>query len=122
LVTSKDDKASKLEQFKKNGGLLIGCGMAEGIDLPGDLCRLLIIPRLLYPNRGDQAVKKELMMPDGELFYGLDTFLTTVQQLGRGVRGKDDWCESLIMDPTWPRLAKQHGIHVHKEFMAGLIF
>ncbi len=112
VVTSKDDKAAKLAEFKAKGGILIGSGMAEGVDLPGDLCRLIIIPRLLYPNRGEQAVKKDLALPDGELFYGLDTLLTTVQMLGRGVRGKDDWCESYILDPTWYRL-----VHLHKRWL-----
>ena len=106
LTHSKDDKEETIEAFKKKGGILLGSGMAEGVDLPGDKCRLLVIPRLLYPNKGDSAVQKRLNMEGGQLWYQLETMMTTIQQLGRGVRGVDDWCVSYVFDPTFPKLVQ----------------
>lgn len=104
ITHTKETKDMALERFKKSGGVLLGSGMAEGIDLPGDLCRLIIIPKLLYPNLGDDAVKKRLAMPDGQSWYNLQTGVTTIQQIYRGVRGKNDACNIVVLDSTFPRL------------------
>lgn len=106
ITHTKEDKIEKVEEFKQRGGIMLGCGMAEGVDLPGDYCRLLIIPKLLYPNKGDQAVAKRLALPNGNEWYSIETAMTTVQQLGRGVRGQHDACTSYILDYTFPFLMK----------------
>ncbi len=122
LFNVKEDKAEVLERFKARGGILLGAGMAEGIDLPGDLCRLVIVPRLLYANRGDQAVQKQLAFPDGQFWYGLSTLLMTVQQIGRGVRGAEDACNTIIMDPTWPGMINEHGKALTKGFTDSIVW
>lgn len=98
ITHDKDNKMSQLEVFKKKGGLILASGMAEGVDLPGDLCRLIIIPCLLWPNKGDEAVAKRLALPNGQFWYVLETVMTLVQQVGRGVRGPEDACKTYILD------------------------
>jgi Rad3-related DNA helicase len=98
ITHTKEDKIFKLELFKKRGGILLASGMAEGVDLPGDFCRLIIVPCLLWPNKGDQAVKKRLALPNGQFWYTLETIMTLVQQVGRGVRGENDACKTVIFD------------------------
>ncbi len=98
IVHNNKDKEYKLDVFKKKGGLLLASGMAEGVDLPGDLCRLIIVPCLLWPNKGDQAVQKRLALPNGQFWYVLETVMTFVQQIGRGVRGPDDACKTYVLD------------------------
>jgi Rad3-related DNA helicase len=122
IVNTKEDKQAKIEEFKAKGGLFLASGMAEGVDLPGNLCRLLIIPRIIFPNLADQGVQKLLAMPDGQMWYSLNALLQVVQQLGRGVRGADDSCESIIMDPKWPRLIHDHGHHMTEGFLAGNVW
>lgn len=104
MTHTKETKLEAVEEFKQKGGILLACGMAEGVDLPDDFCRLIIIPKLIYPNRGDQAVAKRLALSNGQEWYSVETAMTTVQQLGRGVRGPTDACTSYILDYTFPRL------------------
>jgi len=98
ITHTKEDKIFKLELFKKRGGILLASGMAEGVDLPDDYCRLILIPCLLWPNKGDQAVKKRLALPNGQFWYTLETIMTLVQQVGRGVRGETDSCMTIVFD------------------------
>lgn len=120
ITHTKDTKESALRRFKKNGGILLASGMAEGVDLPGDQCRLAIIPKLLYPNLGDDAVKKRMKMPDGQTWYSMQTLVTTIQQIYRGVRGKDDWCVIVILDPTFKRLVTKMKKHLPQDFLESI--
>ena len=98
ITHTNKDKEVKLDQFKKKGGLILASGMAEGVDLPNDLCRMVIVPCLLWPNKGDQAVQKRLALPNGQFWYVLETVMTFVQQIGRGVRGPTDACKIYVLD------------------------
>lgn len=122
LVNSKDDKGQVIEQFKRNGGLLLGSGMAEGVDFKDDICRLIIIPLLLFPNKGDQAVIKKLALPKGQFWYGLDTYCTLIQQVGRGVRGKDDACKTIVFDCMFPRLAADYVDVIPEDFRNSIVW
>jgi Rad3-related DNA helicase len=100
LIThTSEDKEYKLETFKKRGGVFLASGCAEGIDLPGDLCRVNIIPSLLK----DPAVKKRMAMEGGRSWYELEALKTLVQQAGRSTRGVSDRSVIYICDPQFPR-------------------
>lgn len=122
ITHTKDDKTAALERFKRDGGILVAAGMAEGIDLPGDLCRLIIIPRILFPNRGDLAVIKRLALPRGEEWYQVNTVMTTVQQIGRGVRGKDDKCVTRVYDPMFKKLVRETEKYLTKGFKESILW
>lgn len=94
----KEDKAEALERFKKEGGLLIASGMAEGVSLDYDLCRQQIIIQLSYPNLSDLYVKKRRALADGEAWYLGETYKIWAQQIGRSTRAVDDWSRIFILD------------------------
>lgn len=103
LTNTAENKDEILDQFKREGGILLAGGMAEGIDLPGDLCRLNIIPKLAYPDLKDPVVQKRKALEDGDDWYNLQTLMKLVQQTGRSTRGTDDYSKTYILDPgfTW---------------------
>ena len=81
---------------KSNNTILIGPSLSEGIDLPGDLCRFIIILKVPYASLKDKLVKAKM-----ELFpswYKADASNTIIQGIGRGNRSKDDWCITYIVD------------------------
>ena len=81
---------------KSNDTILIGPSLSEGIDLPGDLCRFIIILKVPYASLKDKLVKAKM-----ELFpswYKADASNTIIQGIGRGNRSKDDWCVTYIVD------------------------
>lgn len=108
LVNTNTNKYATEQEFRKRGGLWIASGCAEGIDLADSACRVVIIPSLLFPNKGDMHVQKRLGLPGGNQWYALKTLENTVQRLGRGLRSADDYCDSYICDPAFPRLWQQY--------------
>lgn len=120
ITHDSDSKSKALERFKLEGGIFLASGMAEGIDLPGDLCRLIIIPVLLFPNKGDQAVAKKLALPKGEDWYQITTIATTIQQIGRGVRSAEDRCNTVILDYYLKSLVKQTEKYLTEGFKASI--
>lgn len=76
--------------------ILIGPTLVEGVDLPGDDCRFIIILKVPYPVIVDKYVKKKIeLFP---LWYNSTTSNTIIQGIGRGNRYKDDWCVTYILD------------------------
>jgi len=120
ITHTKETKQHAIDKFKRQGGILLASGMAEGIDLPGDQCRLIIIPKLLFPNLGDDGVKKRKLFPDGNSWYNNQTITTTIQQIYRGVRGKNDHCRIIVLDPLFRRLVKQTEKYLSPDFVKSI--
>lgn len=106
LIHKADTKAETLAKFKRQGGLWLAGGCAEGIDLPGDEARLNLIPILPYSNLGDPVVKARMALPGGSSDYALNMLITTIQQVGRTTRGESDHSTTIIGDN---RLAENVG-------------
>lgn len=107
----KDTKSDAVDRFKKEGGILIGSGLSEGLDLKNDLCRRQIIIQLQFPNISDLFVKKRRALADGAEFYMGETFKTFAQQVGRSTRTETDWSQTIVLDSrfkntyyTWKRM------------------
>ena len=104
-ATSKQ-KDEVMEKFKKSSnGILIGPTLTEGVDLPDDLCRFIIIIKVPYPNITGNLVKKKIeLFP---LWYNSVTSNTIIQSIGRGVRNENDYCTTYILDGCFTRLYEE---------------
>jgi len=118
----KDNKNEVLDKFKTSGGTFLAAGCAEGLDLKGDLCRINIVPKLMFPNIRDKVVEKRMAKEDGELWYALTTLKTTIQQLGRSTRGEKDSSIGYILDPNFARLFVKYREHLPKYFTESVIW
>lgn len=116
IVNTAETKDACLERFKKEGGIWLASGCAEGLDLKDDLCRLNIIPKLLFPDLTDPAVKKRRGLPDGETWYDLETIKTTIQQVGRSTRHEKDHSITVVMDPNFSRLVARQKASIPQSF------
>lgn len=112
IFHTKATKTKMIDKFKEEGGILFGSGMAEGVDFPGDECSLIIIPKLYRSNITSNWVKKMLQTPFGRLWYTSTTIKNTIQRDGRGKRGINDRCTTIILDTTFRELVYNN----HKEF------
>ena len=91
------DKTDKitLHQMSSNT-ILVGPTLVEGIDLPGDDCRFIIIMKVPYPVIVDKYVKEKInLFPK---WYNSVTSNIIIQGIGRGNRYADDWCKTYIFD------------------------
>ena len=91
----------KIHEFSDNT-ILVGPTLNEGIDLPGDLCRFIIIMKVPYPSLANQLVKEKIKL--FPLWYNSTTSNEIIQGIGRGVRFDGDWCVSYILDACWWKL------------------
>lgn len=82
--------------------ILIGPTLNEGIDLPGDACRFILMLKVPYPFMGSKLVKKKAEIYDG--WYNNETLRTIIQSIGRGIRYNGDWCQTYILDGCFASL------------------
>lgn len=84
-----------------NAGLTVLVNRYDGIDLPNDACRLLVIDGLPDVRRMIDKVEEGILL-------GTDRTATQITQrveqgMGRGVRSNDDYCAVLLMGKTLTR-------------------
>jgi Rad3-related DNA helicase len=103
LYDGSRDKADKitLHQMSKNT-ILIGPTLVEGIDLPGEDCRFIIILKVPYPVIVDKYVKQKMQLFPA--WYNSTTSNTIIQGIGRGNRFKQDFCTTYILDACFLNL------------------
>lgn len=94
-----------LEQFRRTrGSVLVAPSMDRGVDLPDDLCRVVVIAKVPFPYLGDRQVSARLHAPGGQQWYNIQTVRSIVQMTGRATRHKDDWSVSYVLDRQFERV------------------
>lgn len=99
LHTSDGDKAGAvIAAFKKSSQpeVLLSPSMDMGIDLPDDECRFAIVVKLPFPSTQSKIVQARAALDPEYVPYLMCQRL--VQSVGRGVRHKHDWCETVVLD------------------------
>lgn len=106
-----NDAFQKAEAIKKlnkmQNGVIIGPSLTEGLDLKDDLCRFMILAKVPYPKLDEFNSKKMKLMPD---WYGWKTVTTIIQALGRGIRHKNDWCVTYLLDSCFSLIFQKHRV------------
>jgi len=98
---SSGEKEGILETYKHRlDGVLLAPSLDRGVDLVDDLCRVIVITKVPYPNLGDEQIRKRFFGTGkaGKSWYTTQTIRSIVQMTGRGMRHKDDWCITYILD------------------------
>lgn len=90
---------------KERGACLLGCqSLWEGVDFPGDALKLLVIPKLPFPNPMDPFVAgiTNKMKAEGKNsfkdFFIPEAYMELRQGLGRLLRSEEDSGKILILD------------------------
>lgn len=120
LVNTPETKNETFERFKRDGGIWLAAGCAEGLDLKDDLCRVNIIPHLITPNLGDPVVKKRRALEDGDTWLALETLKVAIQQAGRSTRHEKDYSRTIVMDPRFPSLISRYGKFCPQSFVEAI--
>ncbi len=99
------ERNNALERYRQTpGAVLFAPSMERGIDLPNDQCRVQIIAKVPFPSLKDRQVSSRMHMGnEGQVWYAVQTIRDIVQMCGRGVRHKDDWCVTYILDQQFAR-------------------
>jgi len=111
MTHDKNDRAIALERFKsyEQPVAFVSPSMERGIDLPGDLCRVIIVAKVPYPNLASPQVNKRLHgFSDGNLWYARRTVRSLIQMTGRATRFQGDWSLSYILDSQFGQLVARN--------------
>lgn len=102
--SSSGEKLSVVAQFKANGGILIAPSLDRGVDLPDDLCSVIVVAKVPFPNLGDRQVSARMHSAGGQTWYNVQAVRSMVQMTGRGVRHKGDKATTYILDSQFDRI------------------
>lgn len=103
------ERDAAVEAFNRTGGVLLAPSLDRGLDLPDDLCRVVIVAKVPFPALGDRQVSERLRRPAGQVWYGVQVARSLVQMTGRGVRHENDWATTFILDKQFPRWYREAG-------------
>ncbi len=92
-----------VDAFKRDGGVIVASSLERGVDLIGDLCRVVIVAKVPYPNMGDRRTAARMRLAGGRSWYATHTARSIVQMTGRGVRSHDDWATTYIFDAQFQK-------------------
>lgn len=97
------ERESAIDAYRATpGSVLIAPSLERGVDFAHDLCRVVVVAKVPYPYLGDPQVSARLNdTPNGQTWYKVETVRSLVQMTGRGVRSKDDWATSYILDKSF---------------------
>ena len=96
--------------------VLVSDNIIDGWDGADNLCRFVLMPKVPFPNLGDEHVK--LRQQKDPRSYDYNALVSIVQGVGRGVRHETDKAESWILDESWEALYKRRGEWLPQSFMA----
>ncbi len=98
-----EDKMEQFETFKESSnGVLMACGLQEGIDLPYDEARWQALLKVPWPSMAEPAVAHMLETdPD---WYAWETARQVLQASGRVCRKLDDFGITYILDSSFQKL------------------
>ncbi|CAJ1360770.1 unnamed protein product, partial [Effrenium voratum] len=113
----KNDAATTLQSFasavREDGSAVLfavsGASLSEGIDFKDDLCRLVAVIGLPYPNASDLAMLEKMRFLDacakrgqgsltGRDYYTGKCMKAVNQCVGRSIRHAKDWSAILLLD------------------------
>lgn len=100
------NRAEMLDAFKISPDplVMVSPSFDRGVDLPDDLCRVVIVAKVPYLNLGDKQVAARLKAPGGDQWYVFKAIQTLMQMTGRGVRNETDYCDTYILDSQFNSL------------------
>jgi len=88
----------------EGGQVFLSVAMDEGISLDDDLARWQVVAKAAYPHMKDERV--DYRMDDNTMdgadwpWYSAKAAINLQQAVGRGMRSKDDWCATYLLDDS----------------------
>jgi len=121
IVAPKSGERELLIQrdFKnKENGILISPSIIEGVSFNDEMCRIQIVVKVPYTSLADKRIK--IRATQDPLWYRQEAIFKIVQSSGRGVRHKDDFCITFILDSSFSNLYDNSSFLFPKWFVSAI--
>ena len=113
IATKRADKdniiecTNELRDKKSNSNIVVFTNRYDGIDLPGDACRILVIDGLPKAQRLIDQINESYSQGDDDRI--LNQKIQKIEQgMGRGIRSNTDYCVVLLLEPDLAKVAAKH--------------
>ena len=112
MVSTPDEHAKRVKA--NEASVLVAANLTEGWDGRDDLCRFILMPKVPFPNLGDKRTK--LRMQEDSRSFDHQALVAVVQGAGRGVRHREDFADTWILDGAWNMLRQKRGHWLPQSF------
>ncbi|EGQ44281.1 MAG: Rad3-related DNA helicase [Candidatus Nanosalina sp. J07AB43] len=106
--TTKQDSDNRMRSLKQwynsEKQIFMSVSMNEGISLDDDRARWQVLAKASYPFMGDERVNYRVNEMNDWEWYSNQAIINLQQAVGRGMRSKDDWCISYLLDSSFQSL------------------
>lgn len=100
-----EERGPAIEWYESTpNAVLLASSLDRGYDGVDDLCRVVVIAKLPFPNIGDKQIQARLFdTKGGKTWFAVQTARSLVQMSGRGMRHEDDFCVVYVLDKQFER-------------------
>lgn len=103
IYKNSSEKEECISKVKNNTNYIImGPSLVEGIDLPGEKCKFVIIAKIPFLSLGDLYVRSKMRI--FKKWYNVHTMNSLIQGIGRGNRFISDKSNVYIIDACFKRI------------------
>lgn len=96
--------ASLEDWYDSNEQIFLSVAMDEGISLDDERARWQAVAKASYPFMGDERVSYRVNEMGDWDWYANQAIIDLQQAVGRGMRSKDDWCVTYLLDSSFESL------------------
>lgn len=100
--------------------VIMSPAMREGVDLKDELSRIQIVVKAPFANLQDPCVRKKTEL--NNKWYHMNALMSFMQQVGRSIRGPEDWAHTYVLDQALVKLLKRYWNDLPKYFTDAIIF
>ena len=112
MTADTDEHSTRVGQGSPS--VLVASNVTEGWDGYDSLCRFVIIPKVPFPDLGDEWTRQRQKL--NSLTYDHTALVNVIQGAGRGVRHSHDYAETWILDANWDALYRRRKGWLPKSF------
>ncbi len=94
--------------------VLVASNLTEGWDGYDSLCRFVIMPKVPFGDLGDEWTRRRRAVDNRT--YDHQALVSVVQGAGRGMRHREDYADTWILDSAWGQLYRRHKAWLPKAF------
>lgn len=95
-----EERELALAMYKADpSGVMVGASLERGVDLPDDLCRVVVWAKIPFGDLSDKRTSERLYnTPTGESWYAINTIRAIQQGTQRHIRSETDYGVTYILD------------------------
>lgn len=109
MLQDSDDRMASLEEwFDSPEQIFMSVAMDEGISLDDDKARWQVVAKASYPYLGDERVNYRVNEMGDFEWYANCAIIDLQQAVGRGMRSKDDWAVTYLLDSSFESLLERN--------------